>query len=554
MLQHIYIKNFAIVDTLEIDFTDGLAVLTGETGAGKSLWVDAMGLALGQRADAQWIRTGAERAEISVSFDISKQPQVQQWLKDEALDADNECILRRSISREGNSRSTVNGSVLPLQKIRDLAGLLIQIHSQHQQQHLVQADKQRHYLDLYANNQKCLSQIQQLYQQWKNTQSDIDTLLGKSDNKAQEIEFLRYQLDELDQLQLQPGEWESLSRQHQQFHHAHELIQQLNQAITLTVENEDVSAAQLIRQAQLSLTDIKISDPQLDAIKELLETAAIHLNEAGSELQHYRNHFDISGSDIASIEKRLSFIYDLARKHHCNPQDLTDIHQSLQNKLDTLLALDDKVAALTLHLEQLEKRYHLLANRLTKQRQQAAETFEKHITKSMREMDIHDGLFKVDFIAVPQQPNAFGHEKVQFMVQTNAGQPCQPLHKIASGGELSRISLALYVLIAAQAQTPTLIFDEVDTGISGKTASTVGKLLRQLGTHSQVLCITHLPQVASYGHHHYKACKATLNKLTTTTIEKLSDTQRIDEIARLLGGSTITKQTLAHAAELLEVI
>lgn len=551
MLQHIYIKNFAIVDTLEIDFTDGLSVLTGETGAGKSLWVDAMGLALGQRADAQWIRNGADRAEITVSFDAQHQPQVRQWLQNETLDADNECILRRSISRQGASRSTVNGTPLPLQKIRELAGLLIQIHSQHQQQHLVQADKQRIYLDLYANNQTLLASIQALYQQWKQTQTEIDSLLGSSHNKAQEIEFLRYQLDELNQLQLQEGEWQTLSRQHQQFHNAHELIQQLNQALTLTVEHEETSASQLIQQAQLQLSDIKVSDPQLDAIKELLETAAIHLNEAGSELLNYRNHFDLGSKDIASIEKRLGIIYDLSRKHHCNPQDLNDIHQSLKNKLEGLLALDEKVAALRIHLEQLEKKYHTLAKRLTKQRQKAATTFETHISKAMREMDISEGQFKVEFIKVEQQPNAFGHEKVQFLVQTNAGQPCQPLHKIASGGEISRISLALYVLTANQAQTPTLIFDEVDTGISGKTAATVGKLLRKLGEHTQVLCITHLPQVASYGHHHYKASKATQNKLTTTTIAKLNETQRIDEIARLLGGSKITKQTLAHATELL---
>lgn len=550
MLTHIFIKNFAIVDTLEIDFTQGLSVLTGETGAGKSLWVDAINLALGQRADISWIRAGTDRSEITVTFDISSLPAAIKWLKDEALDHDNECILRRVISKSGASRSTINGAPMPLQRIRELAELLIQVHSQHQQQRLLQSDKQRHCLDEFAGNHSALISIKALYQQWKFTRDEIDTLLSTTD-KAQEIEFLKYQLDELTQLDLKPGEWHTLSRQHQQLHNAQNLLHQLNQTIALTVENDDICASQLLTQALQEMNTIKVDDPQLTAIRELLNTAAIHINEAGNELTHYRDKFDSQNLNAEEIESRLSLIYDLSRKHHCNPEDLVALHESLQQKLDSLLGIDEKVAALQLHLSELEMQYQKLATQLTKKRKTAAKKLEQHITQSMRDMDIQDGEFHVSFETMESVPAPFGNEKISFLVQTNAGQGIQSLQKVASGGEISRISLALHVLTASTSETPTLVFDEVDVGISGKTAAIVGQLLRKLGSQAQVLCITHLPQVAANGHHHYKIHKTSDGKQTHTTIEHLTDQQRIDEIARLIGGTKITAQSRAHASELL---
>lgn len=553
MLTHIFIKNFAIVDTLEIDFTQGLSVLTGETGAGKSLWVDAINLALGQRADSQWIRPGCDKTEITVTFDVSQLTAAQQWLQQESLDTDEQlCILRRIISVNGNSRSTVNGTPLPLQRIKELAELLIQVHSQHQQQHLLQSYYQRSILDTYAGNESLLKSIHTVYTQWKITRDEIDLLLGSSHNKAQEIEFLKYQLNELDALNLKPDEWQTLSRQHQQLHNAKNLLQQLNQAITLTVEDEDVCASQLLSQAIHELELIKLDDPQLTTIRELLNTAAIHLAEAGNELQSYRNGFDDQNLNPQEIESRLGVIYDLARKHHCNPQDLAEIHTSLQHKLDSLVGIDEKVAALQLHQTQLETKYQQLAKRLTTARHKAGKKLEQHISSSMQQMDIQDGSFHVSFDPLDITPTAYGNEKVSFLVQTNAGQGIQPLTKIASGGEISRISLALHVLTATNEQTPTLVFDEVDVGISGKTAATVGQLLRELGAKVQVLCITHLPQVAANGHHHYKVNKHSDGKSTTTSIHHLDQQQRIDEIARLLGGTQVTKQSRLHATELLD--
>ena len=553
MLTHIFIKNFAIVDTLEIDFTNGLSVLTGETGAGKSLWVDAINLALGQRADSQWIRPGCNRTEINVSFDVSNLTEAATWLKNEALDNDHECILRRVISRNGSSRSTINGSPQPLQRIKELAELLIQVHSQHQQQHLLRSNKQRDLLDNYASNDALRKSIKTVYTQWKITHDEISLLLGSSQNKTQEIEFLKYQLDELITLELKKDEWQTLSRQHQQLHNAKSLMEQLNQAIELTVEHDETSASQLLQQAIQELDAIKVDDPQLSVIRELLNTAAIHITEAGNELQSYRNGFDSNNVNATEIEARLSIIYDLSRKHHCNPEDLTAVHQSLQRKLDDLVGIDEKVAALQLHQSQLETKYQQLAERLTTTRHKAAKQLEKQITKSMQQMDIQDGGFHINFEPLEPTPTAHGNEKISFLVQTNAGQGIQPLTKIASGGEISRISLALHVLTASKEQTPTLVFDEVDVGISGKTAATVGQLLRELGHKAQVLCITHLPQVAANGHHHYKVNKHSDGKSTATSIQNLTQQQRIEEIARLLGGTKITKQSRLHASELLKL-
>lgn len=553
MLTHIDIRHFAIVDSLEIDFTAGLSVLTGETGAGKSLWVDALSLALGQRGDPQWIRTGKDRADISVTFDVNNQPDVIEWLNQEEITHDNECIIRRTISRQGTTRCTINGSAFPLQRVRELRELLIQIHSQHQQQQLLQSDTQRSCLDNFSGNQSLLKNLNALYREWDAIQNELDELTRNLSDKNQKIEFLRYQLDELTALQLQEGEWQALSLKHQKLHNAKQLIEQLNQAIDLTIEHEDVSAAHLIAQALYQLNDIKIADPQLETIRELLNVAAIHLNEAGSELQSYRNQFDLSGHNLEEIESRLSIIYDLSRKHHCAPENLPELQRSLEQQLEQLTTSDEKIARLQEHQLVLEKTYHEIAKKLTLKRKKSAILLEKEITQSMHDMDMSNSTFKITFDTNEHKLTTYGHEKIQFLIQTNLGQDFQPLHKIASGGELSRISLALHVLTANKEQTPTLIFDEADVGISGKTAAVVGKLLRTLGEKTQVLCITHLPQVASYGHHHYKATKHTIDNQTETVIKKLLKTERVEEIARLLGGAEITKKSLDHASELLSM-
>lgn len=551
MLTHISIKNFAIVEHLEIDFTAGLSVLTGETGAGKSLWVDAIQLALGQRADTQWIRADKDRAEISVVFNIQKLPQAKQWLQAADIEEDNTCILRRIMVRQGQSRCMLNGTPIPLQKMREFASLLIQVHSQHQQQQLLQSDHQRQLLDDYANHPTLCNTVETHYKAWKHIESEIEKLKQQAES-SQEIEFINYQLTELSELNLQSDEWETLSQQHQQFHYMAELMAHLNQAARLISDEENTSATESLQHAIHEINAIELNDSKLGGIKELLNTAQIHLEEAGTELQNYRETLESSDQPIDVIEARLAKIHDLARKHHCKPTELNTVQTQLQNKLDQLSSVDQRLQVLAQQRNECLVSYQSAASKLTNSRKKYAKQLDKLITQAMREMDIQDAEFHIALSATGDLPTPHGLDKTQFMVQTNAGQGQQPLHKVASGGEISRISLALHVLTADKTQTPTLVFDEVDVGISGKTAAIVGQHLRALGNKAQVFSITHLPQVASFGHQHYKAEKTSNGKQTMTYITHLDETGRIQELARLLGGAKITPQSLAHAAEMLE--
>lgn len=551
MLTHITIQNFAIVEHLEIDFSNGLNVLTGETGAGKSLWVDAIQLALGQRADMQWIRADKERAEISVIFDIQSLPAAKSWLKTADFEEDDTCILRRIIARQGHSRCTLNGSPIPLQKMREFAGLLIQVHSQHQQQQLLQSEHQRTLLDDYANHHKLQDAVNQHYREWKHCQIEIEKLEQLADT-SQEAEFIRYQLNELNELALQPDEWQTLSKQHQMFHQSSEFLGHLNEATTLISEQDEKSATDTLQQAIDALNAISTNDATLKSIKELLSSAQIHLEEASTELQRYRDDIENCDLPIDKIEARLSRIHDLARKHQCKPEALNHTQTSLEKKLEHISSADLRLQTLKQQQAECLSQYDTAASTLTKSRNKFAKTLNKKITEAMRLMDIQDAVFQITLTPLSGAPAPHGRDKIQFMVQTNAGHGLQPLHKVASGGEISRISLALHVLTANRAQTPTLVFDEVDVGISGKTAAIVGQQLRQLGNHTQVFSITHLPQVACYGHQHYKAEKISNGKETMTRITHLDHADRVQELARLLGGATITPQSLAHAEDLLE--
>jgi DNA repair protein RecN (Recombination protein N) len=551
MLTHIHIENFTIIDSLSLDFDHGLSVLTGETGAGKSIWIDAVSYALGARADSSVIRHGESRCVITLCFDTSQHRNAQQWLIDHDYEEDNECIIRRVIASNGPSRASINGKPCPLQSLRDLGGLLLNIHGQHDNQILLKRSAQQQRLDDYANHHQQLSAIEKVHSAWKKTNEALNHLRSQVDNRDAELSLLQYQSKELESLQLKPNEWDKLSHQHQQLHNAKELITQLNQAIELTIENEATSATQILQQAIRQLDEIRFDVASIKSAKALLSTAAIHLQEAGDELQEYRHGLDLSPDNLANIEQRLSSIHDLARKHHVNPQDLLDIQQSIADKLKKLENVDSQLEALEQAKVQYERQYQTIATKLTASRRKAAKSLEKIITKSIQSLSIDGGLFRVQLEKREASIHPEGQEKVIFEVSTNPGQPFQAMSKIVSGGELSRISLALQVVTTKKEHTPTMIFDEVDTGIGGKTAETVGQLLRQLGNSAQVLCITHLPQVAAQGHHHYKISKSSQKKSTHTTIEKLNETARINELARMLSGAKITQQTLAHASQLL---
>lgn len=551
MLNHIHIRHFTIIDSLSLDFENGFSVLTGETGHGKSIWVDAVNYALGARADQSIIRHGEPRCEITLNFTLDRHPAAQKWLQDHDYDDENDCLIRRVISTDKASRSTINGRPCPLQLLRELGSLLLNIHGQHENQTLLKRTMQQERLDAFAGNQSLLTKIETIYHAWRNTQNEIESLEKQAENRDAELNLLRYQLEEFENLNLQENEWEALSKQHQELHNAKDLMTQLNQAIDLTIDGEETSAATHLQEAICQLNNIHSDNPQINNAKELLNTAIIHCQEAGEALHHYRNHLDLSPENLSTIENRLSKIHDLARKHHVNPKNLSEIQQSLTQKLQDLENVDVRLEALMQAQKDDQKQYQKLAEQLTASRKKAIKTVEKSITESIQNLGIEGGQFRIVLEKREEPLHPCGNENISFEVSTNPGQPFQALAKIVSGGELSRISLALQVMTAQKDHTPTMIFDEVDTGIGGKTAETVGQLLRRLGNTTQVLCITHLAQVAAQGHHHYKISKFTHENRTSSEIKKLNQEERINELARMLSGSKITQQTLSHAEELL---
>lgn len=551
MLTDITIKNYTIVDSLHLTLQPGLSTLSGETGAGKSILVGAVSLSLGARADIQAIRQGAQRCDISLSFDLKNNPDATRWLEEHDLSDENNCIIHRSISADGRSKSRINARPCPQSIVRELSSHLLTIHGQHQHQDLLKRNTQGKKLDDYANNAALLNTIQTQYQQWHEKNATLSALKKQALGRDEQLALLRYQRQELEDLTLKKGEWEQLHADHQLCHQAKQLITNLNQAIDLTLENERACAMTLLHQAIEQVNAVKTNDPQLTTINTLLSSAAIHLQEAGDELNHYRNNLDLSPERLAHIEARLTLLHDAARKHRVNPEDLIDIEASLAQKIKTLENIETHMTELEINLEKILKDYKKIARKLTEKRKKASAAINKAITQFMQTLGMKGGYFEVKLEPISQAISMQGDEKVHFHISTNPGQPLQPMHKVVSGGELSRISLALQVLISTKENTSSFIFDEVDVGIGGETAEMVGKLLRELGEKAQVFCITHLAQVASQGHHHFKVEKTSTNTTTSTRILPLNKTERVKEIARMLSGSKITPETLQHAEQMV---
>ncbi len=554
MLTHIDIQNFVLVEKLSLDFADGLNVLTGETGAGKSVWVDAIALALGGRAETNVIRQGQSRCDITVCFDCSRIPAAKTWLAEHQLElAQDECYIRRTIQLEGPSRSTINGTPCPLHLIREFSETVLVIHSQHQHQDLLKGDGQQQQLDRFGHHEAWLDKIRQLYQSWQECIAQMKTLEKALVNRHSELDLLRFQIEELEQLNLKPGEWQSLSESHKQFHHAALWQQQLQQALSLISRDDSQAAAlnQTYRAAHI-LQAIKSDNPQLTTIGKLLNEAAINLQEVAVELRDYCDHLNSDPETLAEIEQRLNLLHQLARKHKTTPESLFDTHQNLLTRLHTLENAESELYKLETRKTQILSEFNLLAKELTQSREKCAQILSNQVTEWMQPLGMKGGRFKIELEKIPESIHSLGNERVRFMVSTNPGQDFQPIQKIASGGELSRLHLALQVITAQKEQIPTLIFDEVDVGIGGSTAAMVGKLLRQLSEKTQVLCITHLPQVAAYGHHHYRVSKHLSKNNTRSEIQLLDISERTQELARMLGGETVTEQSISHAKEILE--
>jgi DNA repair protein RecN (Recombination protein N) len=552
MLTQLTIHNFAIVKFLELELKSGMTTVTGETGAGKSIAIDALGLALGSRADASTVRPGAKKTEISASFTIENSSQAHQWLVEHELTNDDECILRRVITAEGRSKGYINGVPVPLQQLKSLAQRLVQVHGQHAHQTLLKPEIQLAILDGYANHTKLLDNVSDSYRAWHALASEEKILLQNQQQRAARQQLLQYQVSELNEFALAEGEYSQIEADHKRLANSTELVQECMSSLDILLENDNSSIASLLQTVTNRLENLLDADPNLKSITDTLQEAVILAEEAGNELRSYTEELEINPEQFEYLDNRLGKALELARKHQVQAEQLATHHQSLTTELDSITGDDQRIETIKQELQQAQDNYQKQAAKLSASRLKYAKQLNKLISQSMHELSMENGQFEMALSnSENSPPNPNGLDNINFLVTTNPGQPLQPLGKVASGGELSRISLAIQVITAQKISTPTLIFDEVDVGISGQTASIVGKLLRQLGEKTQVMCVTHLPQVAAKGHQQMFVHKMNDGKSTETSMVPLSPEKRIEELARLLGGDKITQSTLDNAAEML---
>ena len=551
MLAQLTISNFAIVRELEIDFQRGMTAITGETGAGKSIAIDALGLCLGGRAEADMVRQGAARADICARFSLKDTPSAQRWLTDNQLDDGNECLLRRVISSDGRSRGFINGTAVPLSQLRDLGQALIQIHGQHAHQLLLKPEHQKTLLDAYAGEPLLMQNMAQHYRQWHQSCRALAQHQQLAQEREARRELLQYQLKELNEFAPVSGEYEQIDEEYKRLANSGQLLSTSQQALLMLADGEENNLQSQLYTARQLMSELIEMDDKLSGVFAMLEEAAIQISEASDELRHYCDRLDLDPNRLHELEQRLSRQISLARKHHLAPEELPVFHQQLlaeQQLLDQQESDQDELsAAVSVHYAAALS----CAQQLHERRTHFANELSGLITDSMHTLSMPHGRFSIEIQFNPDHLTAEGADRIDFRVTTNPGQPVQPLGKVASGGELSRIALAIQVITARKMDTPALIFDEVDVGISGPTAAVVGKMLRQLGESTQVMCVTHLPQVAGCGHQHFYVSKETDGAMTETHMQPLDKRARLQELARLLGGSEVTRNTLANAKELL---
>ena len=552
MLSQLKVSNFAIADHLEILFDQGMTVLSGETGAGKSIILGALGLALGDRADTTMVRHGADKAEISAVFELQQQPEAITWLKQHDLDDGTQCILRRVITAEGRSRSYINGQPSPLQSLKEIGELLIDIHSQHEHQSLLQKDHHRTILDQFGQVQECSKEVALAYRAWSEKAQKLARLESSQDELEARLQLLKFQVDELDKLALGADELTELEQEQATLSHAELLLGKAHEALSFCSDN-DPNAENLIHAATQALQNLPTEHKNLVEALNLLNEAQIQIAEAGNSLRHFVESFELDPQRLEWIEDRLSAIYQLARKHRCSPDQLAAVHENLRQEMSQYLNGDQNIEQLNAEVQDLSRRYLERAEQQRTVRLQAAKKLELSIAEQLALMDMKAVKLVANFTPLEKHNfSQYGLDAIEFLISTNPGQPLKPLNKVASGGELSRISLAIQVAIAQSSTIPTLVFDEVDVGIGGGTAQIVGRLLKSLGNQGQVICVTHLPQVAAQGHHHLFIRKNIEDGQVRSAIDVLNNDDRTQEIARMLGGVKITAQTLAHAKEMLE--
>jgi DNA repair protein RecN (Recombination protein N) len=553
MLTHLNIQNFTLVDRLDLDIKAGMTVITGETGAGKSIVLDALALTLGDRAEADRVRTGASRADITATFDTSAIPSAQEWLLNMDLqqpDNPQECLLRRLINNEGKSKSYINGQPVTLQQLRILGEMLIDIHSQHEHQSLLIKDTHRRLIDEFAGQADLAKQVRLAFREW---QSRLEHFIHLRDNAADvsaRFQLLSYQFNELEQLGLQPGEQAKLEAEQRSLANAEEILHGSQQLAAFCGDDEKGLSVNLHRALHI-LRNLPEKSTALQTAEELLTSAQIQVEEAQHEIDRHIDSFNLDPARLAVVEDRLSAIYDIARKHRIQPEELPAFIEKLSAELEQLQGGDGKLDQLAQQVAQAEKAYRQLAEQLSAKRSKAGTSLAKQVNEQLKLLAMTNANLSVSLLPLADKPGPNGLEDVEFLISTNPGQAPRPLAKIASGGELSRISLAIQVITAKTSATPTLVFDEVDVGIGGATGDVVGQLLRQLGERGQVICVTHLAQVASKGHQHLQVVKTASKKSAESTLVELSGEGKVEEIARMLGGLKITDQSLAHAREML---
>ena len=557
MLTQLTINNFAIVRQLEIELAKGMSVITGETGAGKSIAIDALGLCLGQRIETSMVREGQERAEICATFFIEPTNPAYQWLQEQELqDPDNpsDCILRRVINADGRSKAFINSTPVSASQLKEIGQYLIHINGQHASQLLLKNDYQLQLVDTFAHHHDLLAQMREDYRAWKNLQTQVKTFQQKVAENEAKKQLLQYQVEELDEFALRPNEYLELEEDQRRLSNSEQLTQLSQSALQLLSENETVSIDSMLYRATQYIDELSELDPRYASVQTMLNDALIQVQEATSEVQHLASHIEQDPMLLQEIEQRLGQALQLARKHNVKPEELVEWHQKLKAELTALLDFSESEERLILEEKAAFEKMQHTAKQLQESRCQAAGKLAQQVTDSIKGLAMENAEFFIEMNSDLTKVAANGADNIVFTLRSNLGQQAQPLAKVASGGELSRISLAIQVLTTDQSVIPTLIFDEVDVGISGKTASVVGKLLRQLGDKCQVLCVTHLPQVACHGHHQFNVEKFTVDDKTETKMTALSQEERVPALARLLGGSEITDLALANAQEMLDLV
>jgi len=550
MLKFLGIRDFVIVSSLELDFSGGFTALTGETGAGKSILIDALSLALGERGDAAMVRNGCERAEIAAEFEVSALPQLQAWLREQELEGDaGVCLLRRVLDAGGRSRGFINGRSATLQQMREAGDQLLDIHGQHAHQSLVRPDAQRRLLDGYAGMAASAEKVAELYRDWQSLRRRRISLSENAEAVAAERELLQFQRSEIEGLGFNPTDWQSLQEDYARLSHAAGLLE------TAEFGLETLSEADTACLAQLNALTVRIRDgmqhdASLGETLRMLESAQAELQEAVYALRHYQQRLDSDPQSLREQEQRIQSVMDAARKYRVAPEQLD---QALQHIVARLAELggDADLAELERQEKAAQQDYLAAAKKLSAARKKAADKLAREITAALQTLAMQGGNFVVALLSVAEG-NAYGLETIEFQVAANPGVPPRSLAKVASGGELSRISLAIQVATSQVASVPTLIFDEVDSGIGGRVAEIVGHLLKKLGKSYQVLCVTHLPQVAAAADQQWQVSKAVEDGVTLSRIAVLDGEQRVEEIARMLGGIKITETTRKHAAEMLD--